>query len=351
MTIARHLQRASLALIALMLSMGFQTAFAVGTTAGTTISNSATVDYSVSGVSQTQITSNTAQFVVDNRIDLVVEEVSGNPTVTSPGQTNVIASFTVRNDGNFAQGFLLSADNQATATASPFPSGTADNQDVGNVRVFVDDTANGTLNAYDAEDTDTNIVSLAPDASVRVFILADVPVGAANGQFANVELTAVAVAANTLAALTESNGADDPSTVQIVFGDAGRDRTESAVDQYEIQSAALAVVKSSAVIEDDFNGVSPNAKAVPNAVVEYTVTITNNSTTTDATDLQISDAIPPNTTYEPGSLWVDGVNVTDANDGDAGRYEAAPTPRIVGAVPTVAQDGGSVEITFRVRIN
>src|SRR5262245_49932644 len=68
MTFARHLKQAGLALLMLSSLAALQNAYAVGTTAGTSISNTATVNYSVGGVSQTPITSAAATFVVDNKI-------------------------------------------------------------------------------------------------------------------------------------------------------------------------------------------------------------------------------------------------------------------------------------------
>ena len=47
-------------------------AWAVGTPSGTTISNQATIDYAVGGVSQTAIDSAATDFLVDNRIDVTV---------------------------------------------------------------------------------------------------------------------------------------------------------------------------------------------------------------------------------------------------------------------------------------
>ncbi|HXS88009.1 MAG TPA: hypothetical protein VN705_01595, partial [Steroidobacteraceae bacterium] len=75
MTIARHVKNAALALLALSSVGVLQGAYANGTASGTTISNQATVDYSVGGVAQTQITSAAASFVVDTKIDFTVSEV------------------------------------------------------------------------------------------------------------------------------------------------------------------------------------------------------------------------------------------------------------------------------------
>ncbi len=97
--IARRVKHASLALIALSSVGGLQSALAAGTDAGTTITNRATVNYSVGGVAQTPIESsptgnsirastgaNTA-FVVDRKILHTVAESRAMPTIATPGAT------------------------------------------------------------------------------------------------------------------------------------------------------------------------------------------------------------------------------------------------------------------------
>jgi uncharacterized repeat protein (TIGR01451 family) len=345
MTIARHVKHASLALIALSSVGALQSAFAVGTPSGTTISNQATVDYSVGGVNQTQITSAAASFVVDSRIDLTVSEVSGNATQTTPGQNNVVATFRVTNTGNSTQGYQLSAVNEATG-ATLFSQ--SDNQDVNNLRWFVDSNGNGT---YDAgSDAATNINTLATDAdgeSVVVFVLADIPVAATNGQYANVRLQAIAAVPGTNGATlaTQTAGADNPAAVDVVFADAGRDATESAADQYEIRSAALTVTKNAAVISDPFNGTGADRKAIPGAVIQYTIVVTNNSTTTAANAVTVSDNIPANTTFVPGSITLNAGSLPDTN------FIAGPPARVVVTAGAVAASGGAATVTFRVTIN
>jgi uncharacterized repeat protein (TIGR01451 family) len=354
MTFRRQMKQATLALLALSSLASIESVYAEGTIAGTTITNQATVTYQVGSIDQTPITS-AAAFVVDNRIDLTVSETGAATTIVNPGQLNRVTTFVVQNDGNAPQGFILGADNQATNTASPFAGGSSDNQDVGNIRWFVEAgaVAGGNPTNYDPTDVALNISSLAPDASIRVYVVADIPVAAANGQFANVLLTA-AVANNNTTTPAQETGvgvADDPTTVEVVFGDAGEDATESAADQYEIQSAALTMTKTSRVLSDPFNQVSANAKAIPRAIVEYTITVTNNSTTTDALNVVVTDPIPANVDYEPTSIRLNnGAPFTDGDDLDAGRYEAGPTEQIVVEVGTIAQDGGAATVTFQVEI-
>ena len=344
MTIARHVKHASLALIALSSLGALQSAFAVGTPSGTTISNQATVDYSVAGVNQTQITSAAATFVVDSRIDLTVSEVSTNATQTNPGQVNVITTFRVSNTGNSTQGYQLSVANEASG-ATLF--GQTDNQNVNNLRIFVDN-GNG---VYDAgTDTATNINSLITDAdgeSLLVFVLADIPVAATNNQYANVRLQAIAAVPGTNGATvaTQTAGADNPAVVDVVFADTARDATESAADQYWIRSAALTITKTAAVISDPFNGTSGARKAIPGAVIEYTIVVTNNSTTTAADAVTVTDAIPANTAFVPGSITLNGGGLPDTN------YIVGPPARVVVSSGVVAANGGTATVTFRVTIN
>ena len=343
MTIARHVKHASLALIALS-SVGFmQGAYANGTASGTTISNQATVDYSVGGVSQAQITSAAASFVVDTKIDFNVAEVSLNATQTHPGQTNVVATFSVTNTGNSTQGYLLTAVNEVNTTLFTHQ----DNIQVNNIRTFVDSNGNGT---YDAgTDTATNINSLANGAagvSVTVFVVADVPAGAANNSYANVRLTAQATPVGSTTPILQTAGADTAG-VDVVYADAGRDNSESAADQYAV-SVALTISKTVALISDPFNSTT-NPKAIPGAVMEYTIVVTNSSTVQDATGVSVTDNIPANTTFQPGSIQLNGAGLPDSN------FTAGPPARVTVNAGTVVKNNGTVNgtatVKFRVTIN
>ena len=109
--------------------------------------------------------------------------------------------FQLTNTGNSTQGYVLSVVNEAGTVLFT----QTDNQDVNNLRIFVDSNGNG---AYDAgTDTATNINSLITDAdgeSLVVFVVADIPVAATNNQYANVRLTARATPVGS----THAAGAD-----------------------------------------------------------------------------------------------------------------------------------------------
>ncbi len=291
---------------------GLGSAHATGTIAGTTINNRATVNYSVGGTVQTAIESSPAgnstagvgngastAFLVDRRVLFTVAELSGNATNVNPGQNDRVTAFTVTNNTNAAEGFALSASNLVGTVLFA----QTDNFDMTALRVFVDNPgAGGTAGVYDAAfDTATNINTLAIDTGVTVFVVANTPIGAGNNSYANVRLRGQAAVAGTNGATLEvadSNG-DDPTLVEALFGDTGLDGIETADDQYAVQSASLTIQKTSSIISDPFNGAGPNRLAVPGAVMEYVVTITNNGSVS-ATGVQIQDALDANLAFATG---------------------------------------------------
>jgi uncharacterized repeat protein (TIGR01451 family) len=315
-TLTRFGLRAALAGL-LALGGVWSTANAQLTQAGTQILNRATVSYSVGGVGQTDIESSPTgnstpganngadtQFLVDQVVDLTVDEVSGNATTTSPGATAAVIAFTVQNDGNAPQGYQLTISEEVATSLF----GNVDSFDIGlaNLLVRVDEDpsgGDGTGNdAYDGTETATAIDVLNPGQQITVFVIANIPLSALNGAFANVNLLAQTAEPGTNGATlqTESPGVNDPTTVEVVFGDTDtspNDGADDATDQYAIQSAALTVTKAATVLSDPFGSASP--RAVPAAIVEYTVTVTNNGAT-PADAVGVEDVVPADTTFRTG---------------------------------------------------
>lgn len=302
MRIAWRLKQASLALFTLSSLTTLHGAYAAGTTAGTTISNTATVNYSVGGATQTPVTSAAATFTVDNIVDMTLNEASAAPTSATANDTNSTTTFTLTNTGNKSQQFRLTASNQSTGAASPFGGGVADGEDVNNIRIYSD---NGTTpNAYDANDTQIGVgagtITLAVDAPTRILVVADIPGAAVNGQRANVQLTAFATNDGTTA-VTSTAGPNNLNGEDIVVNVGNG----SAVDQYAIQSAVITVTKAATVIDDGFGTPAPNAKAIPGATVAYTITITNNGAAA-ASSLTVTDTLAAATVYVPNTLQLNG---------------------------------------------
>ncbi len=386
----KQFKRVGLACVAFGVIAVSQQAMAVGTAASTQINNRATVSYQVSGVSQTPIESSptgnstpgtnngtNTQFVVDRKIDLVVQEVGAAITPVTPGALNQVTTFFLRNDGNDTQGFTLAGTNLANGSTVAF-SAILDAFDSTNVRVFVESTVctgvgQGGLSYVAAADTATTIPTLAADACAFVYVVADTPISATNGQGSVVRLTATARVPTTLAALTQTAGAETATVVDVVFGDAAtggqvaRDAAAFADDIYVISAAALSVGKTSTVISDPFN-LLVNPKAIPGATVEYAITLTNTGAQ-PASVVTITDPVPTNTTFASGTYNAGASNVqisvgatntfcvaeaggTDSNaDGcvrTAGGVLTIGSP----ALTTVATGAGNaVTMRFRVTIN
>jgi uncharacterized repeat protein (TIGR01451 family) len=240
----------------------------------------------------------------------------------------------VANTGNGTDSFTLAAANQA-----------GDNFDVSNLRVYRDDGA--TVGVFDGTDTLVAApISFTADQIITFFIVSDIPITATNGQNSIVRLTATTTSTATV-------GADNPAVVDVVFADAGSNGTEFDDNQYNIQAAALSVVKSASVLADPINcptGVGSCGanlpKAIPGATIAYTIVVTNNGTAS-ATAVALSDNIPANTTYVPASMTLNTGALTDAALDDAGTFTGTAVNVNAG---TVASGGGTATVTFRVTV-
>ena len=110
----KQIKRVGLACVALGAIAVSQQSLAAGTAAGTTISNTATVNYQVGGVSQASINSNNAQFVVDNKVNLLVERLDTAAVPVTPGGSNFVTAYRLTNLGNKTQGFVFNGSAAGT---------------------------------------------------------------------------------------------------------------------------------------------------------------------------------------------------------------------------------------------
>ncbi len=330
-------------------------AWAVGTASGTAVNNRATVQYAVGSTTQPVIESSPAgnstagagngantTFLVDNRIDLTVAELSLGYTVAAAGGVNEVLVYTVANTGNTVQDFSLTATD-LVGGADPF--GGTDNFNATPVGIFVDANNNS---VYDAGvDVATFIDELAADTNVEVFVVRNIPAVQVSNDVSAVTLTAqVAVGggagvqgANILT--DDAASAENPATVQIVFGDGASDGDAvrngrfADTDAYRVGAAQITVAKTSAVLSDPVNlGVNP--KAIPGAVIQYTVTISNAATATAAaTNVQVTDSLSAEITA--------GRVAFDANGYAAGAGMQVTAPNIAGGAPTALSNAADAD--------
>jgi uncharacterized repeat protein (TIGR01451 family) len=311
-------------------TIGFATpAMAVGTAAGTTISNTATASYTDPGGNPVSVPSNKVDITVDELLDVTVATADAGDIVVTPGSTNQVLSFTVTNTGNGSEAFRLTP-NAAVGGDQFDPTVTS---------VVLDTNGNG---VYDpGVDTvytpGVNDPVLAPDASIRVFVLSSIPAGQADTDRAIVELTAAATTGTGAPGTTfAGQGQGGGNAVVGATGANGVDR-----GRYIVHNATITFTKSASVA-DPFGGTT----SVPGAIITYTLvaTVSGSGTLTNAA---VNDPIPTGTTYQTDSITLQGAGLTDAADGDAGSFASNNISVGLGSVT----GGQTRTITFRVRIN
>jgi len=342
--------------LAALSSVAATPAMAAGTTAGTTITNTATVDYQVGGVAQGQQSASN-NFTVDRKINLLVEEVGTVTTSVVPGQTNAVTTFQLTNTSNETLDFALVASQIVGGTAA---HGGTDTFNVNNVRIYRDNTATGTIGSWDVGDTliTAYVDELVVDTAIRLFVVADIPAALANNAVAGVTLRATAreggLAGTQGAAITETTGANTAGKDTVfadiagVAGDVARDGSHSDNDDYTVQTATLTVSKSSRVISDPFNNTT-NPKLIPGAVVEYCIAVANTGGAA-ATSVVINDPVPGQLTFNAGTILLGGTVTSGTCDfnGTAGGSYAAPN--VSGTIASIAA-GAASTLVFRATVN
>jgi len=283
----RYIQAAGAVITGLAL---VQPAWAAGTLAGTLIQNTANATYS-SGSGTTTIQSNTG---------------NGNDSFDLTGAPNV-------------------SGNAFNATLQT---------------VAIDTNGNG---VYDPG-VDTVITNgaasqtIAPDGSIKVFLIVAAPATAIDAQTSQVRLTGTSVTGSgTPGALFAGKGVGG---VDAVVGASGG--TANALAGL-IASLATVTLTKSATIADPYGGTNP----VPGATVTYSI-VAHTTGSGTATGMAVNDAFPTGTTYQSGTMTLGGTVLTDAADGDAG---TATSTGIAVQLGNVAGGTTDKTITFKVKIN
>jgi hypothetical protein len=286
-------------------------ALAIGTTSGTAIGNTPTVQFSVGGVGQPLYTAPTTTFVVDTKVIFTVQKSDAAPVNVAPLASNQALVFQLANESNAPIRFQLDAANLASGVTVTFGATpyTDSNIDTTNnpPRAFVDlIVANGT---YDAGEEYVTIPAGVTAQTATVLIHGNIP-NATSAQVIAVRLTATAVdGAGT--PLAES--ATDTAGIDIVLADGtgtddgARGGTFTDRSAFRIASSIISVNKTATTIWDPFNfntGGAPPAdgepKTIPGALVRYQITILNDAAATASASLTtVSDALSTNLAIDP----------------------------------------------------
>ena len=274
-------------------------ASAAGTASGTDITNTATLSFSVGGVSQTDVVSNTDTFKVDKKIDFILtHEDSPKHLVVVAGKQDNERSFKLVNESNEIQDFTVAVSNLAGDTYD----GKTDSAEMQNLEISIDNGSTWATGPVTVND-------LAVDGELTIQVRGDVLISATDGEVMNVQLEATAVKNDTTTPEESTSGADNKTAIDTVlaegagasdFANTQFDGKYSAWAGYLVNTPNLTLTKNSCVLKDSVNGVSTEAKRIPGATVLYMLDIENKGTSTDATDVSISDTL--DATLDSGSI-------------------------------------------------
>jgi len=265
------------------------------TPACTPIDNTVALSYSVGGVSQTGINSTTS-FTVGNKVNLTVTRTDASYVSVPPGAINQALTFMVTNTGNANQRYVISYT-EAVGGADPF--GGTDNFNA---------TTPG-IGAVSVASVTTGV--LVPSGTYSATVVSNIPVARINGDVATYGLLArtykvdgTTIETGTAGSITSSYGS---CSADIVLADAAgtddptgaRDGADSIRGAYKVSSSVLSFSKTATTIWDPVN-YNNTPKAIPGALIKYTITVTNAvAAASSAVLTTVTDGLNANTVIDP----------------------------------------------------
>jgi len=332
--------------------------YAQGVSAGIGIENKAIVNYSIAGEVQVPIESSpfgnrqagvgrgsATIFKVDRKIDLNITS-SGNTNVTL-GETQAELNFTLSNDGNDIQEFVLTSD--GTLSTDNFNSS---NCKIEITAVTGTPLPNVVLPTFD-------MILLSPDQQASISVKCDIPFDNNGQAILNNHNSLLSVHARASknkdgSDTIEENTPDSADKIETVFidsagtDDAKRDASHSTRATYIMLASAppptLSIKKSILGVIDP----QGKNKAVTGSEVTYKIAI---STAGEGiiNNVVITDPTPADMTYKSGSITLNNVNLTDSADVDQGDFNTTSKISTINLGDVTA--GSQQEITLTYTIN
>jgi uncharacterized repeat protein (TIGR01451 family) len=299
--------------VLLTLALVTTKAMALGTIAGTSINNTATVNYNV-GASSLTATSTQVTIKVQELINATLESKNaGKQQTVAPGQANAALSFELTNTGNGDEAFVLTQQN---LTGDQFDT-IADN-------IYVDDGDGIFEPLIDAIYVPT---PLAPEESIALWIASrDISNTQNNGDGADILV-------NALSKTFSDAGNSNPAQGDTVAGQ-GDDSTDAihAISGPANDTATFVIDNSAInmVIEKSIVGVRDGItltgnQYIPGSEVDYLITVEVTGTG-DATAVTVSDPLPIELKLKnesTGVINIDGnPNTANISDLDDASYDA-----------------------------
>lgn len=278
-------------------------AHAVGTPAGTTISNTASISYSDASANTFSVSSNVVDVTVSSVFTVSVS-CAADQSTNSNSTTNYACTLT--NTSNAANTFALSA-----ASIPGWSSAVIFDTNGDGVRQGGEITATATTGA------------LAADATYRFFLGVTVPANTANSTTSVATLTVIG---------SGDAGAGDDTTVA---------RTTTA------QAPALTVAKAVRNVTTSGAFLASGVTAKPAEILEYRLLVTNNGAVQSTNDVLL-DVLNVNVTFVPGSLWVGSNGTANNGAGNLVKTDAAAGDAVcaIDACGAANYNGGSKTVTF-----
>ena len=307
--------------------------FATGTAAGTAITNSARVSYTL-GASVATANSNTTSTTVLQILD-VVATVQTPSVAVAPGDAKKPLTFRITNTGNGPDTFLLTplstlpGDNFDPVLATP-------------ANIYFDTDNSGDYSPGDTAYVPGADLTLPADGAITVFVLNNIPAGLNSADEGRSQLSAV-----------RKGGPGTPGQeivgggvggINAVFGSTGDQAVQFG--KYVVATSLTLTAVKTLALADTFGGARP----IPGATITYTVVMTPTGTGS-ATAAAFSDPIPANTTFKPGSIRLNAVALTDIAGDDAGEYLTLPSPQVKVVLGNLTQASGVQTVQFAVTIN
>ncbi|MBO9545460.1 DUF11 domain-containing protein [Caulobacter sp.] len=328
------------------------------TPAGTMIDNVAALGFTDQKTGPVTLPSNKVSLQVQEIVDVSVETLTPEVEV-EPDTHNQRLAFRIRNLGNGFQTFDLSLSALA-----------GDDFDPHSCSIIVDWDGDGQLDM--TRDKVSNVTpELAPGQAVVVWVSCSIPAGMAHGALARMMLRA-----SPSVLRNGTTGAVGNGGTYVVMGpnlrggggsgggagggagggtgngggngggngsgtDGGTPPTLTTFATFKVGQVNAQLIKTQTVVD-----VAGGSRAAPGSIVTYSLEA-KFGIGANARNVKISDAIPAGSTYVPGSLTADGAALTDAEDGDAGRFAGGSVEVALGDVEART----SRTVTFKVRID
>lgn len=318
------------------------------TEAGTSVSNTFTLDYEVGSVAQPTITNDNVSpppgavvqgtptlFTVDRIVDHSI--TATNSTLSSPPGTSATLTFELLNEGNDTQAYSFSVDDLDNAAGTFDASSISlvhyiDTDDDGDftdetgvaiaqtvigtaagsaivtsdvpkgVRVLVEVTGTIASTVADAETDDVTLVAEVRDPTAFLNEASATPAAVTQATAGSNNLTGAAqnvLADGTGVLAAEVAGDGDglfaaTGIIEVASPDLSATKGVTAISEPAINAATVTDCATATAVV--------NAKAIPGACIEYVIEVQNTGASATASNLSISDILPTELTFISAAL-------------------------------------------------